>query len=50
VVPHRSARGRPGERDEAVAVRCTHLGYPASPQVIGEVVRLLKPDRAPGRG
>lgn len=30
----RSAAGRPGERDRAIAVRCTHIGYTYSPEVI----------------
>ena len=42
VVAPRSARGRPGERDEAVALRCTHLGFPRHPQAIAEVLRQLE--------
>lgn len=30
----RCAAGRPGERDRAIAVRCTHLGFTYDPQVI----------------
>jgi len=41
VVAARSACGRPGERDEAVALRCTHIGFPHHPQTIAEVLRQL---------
>jgi len=34
VVAPRSARGRPGERDRARALRCTHLGFCDSPEAI----------------
>lgn len=44
VVSPRSARGRPGERDRAVAVRCSHLGFASDPSVIAAVLREL--DRA----
>lgn len=42
VVAARSACGRPGERDEAIAVRCTHLGFPGHPEAVAEVLRLLQ--------
>ncbi len=41
----RCAAGRPGERDRAIAVRCTHMGFTYDPQVIaallGELERTL---------
>lgn len=42
VVHPRSACGWPGERDRAVALRCTHLGFACDPQVIAEVLRQLE--------
>lgn len=42
VVSPRSARGRPGERDRAVALRCTHLGFANSPEAIRAVARELE--------
>lgn len=44
VVSPRSACGWPGERDRAVAVRCSHLGFASSPQAIEEVLRQLDRD------
>ncbi|MBC2665660.1 alpha/beta fold hydrolase [Novosphingobium flavum] len=45
VVAPRSACGWPGERDRAVALRCTHLGFAASPESIAEVLAQLdRPD------
>ena len=41
VVAPRSACGWPGERDRAVAMRCSHLGFAADPAVIAEVLRQL---------
>ena len=41
VIHPRSACGRRGERDRAVAVRCNHLSFPSDPRVIGEVLRQL---------
>jgi len=41
VVAPRSACGWPGERDRAVALRCSHLGFAASPEAIAEVLRQL---------
>lgn len=41
VIAPRSACGWPGERDRAVALRCSHLGFAASPQSIAEVLRQL---------
>ena len=32
IVSPRASRGRPGERDRAIAVRCTHVGFPNSPE------------------
>jgi pimeloyl-ACP methyl ester carboxylesterase len=41
VVAPRSACGWPGERDRAVAMRCSHLGFASDPKVIAEVLRQL---------
>jgi len=41
IVAPRAARGRAGERDQAIALRCTHLGFASHPSVVGEVLRLL---------
>ncbi len=41
IVSPRSARGRKGERDFAVALRCTHLGFAGHPSVADTVLRLL---------
>lgn len=41
IVAPRSACGRKGERDLAVAMRCTHLGFAAHPDVAVTVARLI---------
>ena len=41
VVHPRSARGKRGERDRAVAVRCTHMGFVEAPQAIAAVLKEL---------
>ncbi len=41
VVAPRSACGWPGERDRAVALRCSHLGFAGSSEAIAEVLRQL---------
>ncbi len=41
VIHPRSAAGWPHERDRAVALRCTHLGFASRPEVIAEVLRQL---------
>lgn len=38
----RCAAGRPGERDRAIAVRCTHMGFTYEPQVIHAVLSELE--------
>jgi pimeloyl-ACP methyl ester carboxylesterase len=38
----RCAAGRPGERDRAIAVRCTHIGFTYDPQVISTVLAELE--------
>jgi pimeloyl-ACP methyl ester carboxylesterase len=43
VVP-RSARGLPGERDRAVALRCSHIGFASSDEAIAAVARELDRD------
>lgn len=37
----RSAAGKPGERDRAVALRCTHSGFTYDPKAIRAVIREL---------
>ena len=41
IVSPRASRGRPGERDKAIAVRCTHVGFPNSPECIRAVLQEL---------
>lgn len=38
VIAPRCAEGLPGERDRAIAVNCTHIGYTYSPEVIAAVL------------
>lgn len=42
VVDPRSACGRPGERDRAVALRCTHMGFVYSKEAIETVLQELE--------
>ena len=44
IVSPRSSCGRPGERDRAVAIRCTHVGFPNAPDCIHTVLRELDAD------
>jgi pimeloyl-ACP methyl ester carboxylesterase len=41
IVSPRASRGRPGERDRAIGVRCTHVGFPNSPECIRAVLAEL---------
>ena len=41
VIDPRSAKGWPHERDRAVAIRCTHLGFASDLRVTAEVLRQL---------
>jgi len=41
VISPRAACGWPGERDRAVALRCSHLGFAADPAAVAEVLRQL---------
>lgn len=41
VVSPRAARGLPGERDRALALRCTHMDFAGSHSVIKEILREL---------
>jgi len=41
IVAPRSACGRKGERDRAIALRCSHLGFAGHPSAIAEVLRQL---------
>jgi pimeloyl-ACP methyl ester carboxylesterase len=41
IVSPRSSCGRPGERDHAVAMRCTHLGFAGHPDVARMLVSLI---------
>lgn len=42
VIAPRCAAGRAGERDRAIAVRCTHMGFTYEPQVIQTVLAELE--------
>ena len=44
IVSPRSAAGREGERDRAIALRCSHLGFAYSPEAIGAVLKELEVD------
>ncbi len=44
VISPRSACGRPGERDRAIALRCTHLGFAHSAEAIRVVAEELERD------
>jgi pimeloyl-ACP methyl ester carboxylesterase len=46
VIAPRCAAGRPGERDRAVPLRCTHLGFTYDPQVITTLLAELEATRA----
>ncbi len=48
VVHRRCARGRRGERDEAIAIRCSHMGFAWHPQAIAAVAREIEKTPAPG--
>lgn len=41
IVHPRSARGRPGERDRAIALRCSHMGFVRAREAIEMVLREL---------
>lgn len=41
IVAPRSACGRAGERDRAIALRCTHIGFSYSPEAVEAVLREL---------
>jgi hypothetical protein len=45
LVHARAARGRPGERDRAVALRCSHMGFAYSDEAIAAVLRELETAR-----
>lgn len=42
MVHPRAARGKPGERDRAIALRCSHLGFAYSDEAIAAVMRELE--------
>ncbi len=42
IVAPRSSRGLPGERDRAVALRCSHIGFASSDEAIAAVARELE--------
>jgi pimeloyl-ACP methyl ester carboxylesterase len=46
VIAPRCAAGRPGERDRAIPLRCTHLGFSYDPQVIETLLAELESTRA----
>lgn len=41
IVAPRAARGRPGERDRAIALRCTHFGFAGDDRAIATVLALM---------
>lgn len=41
IIDPRSACGRPNERDRAVALRCTHMGFSYDPEVVEAVLQEL---------
>ena len=41
IVSPRAARGRAGERDRAIALRCTHLGFASHPSVLKTLIAQL---------
>ena len=41
IVSPRAARGRAGERDQAIALRCTHLGFASHPSVLETLIAQL---------
>jgi pimeloyl-ACP methyl ester carboxylesterase len=41
VIAPRSACGRKGERDRAIALRCTHIGFASAPQAIRTIAQEL---------
>jgi hypothetical protein len=41
IIAPRSACGWPGERDLAVALRCSHLGFASSPEAIAMVLSVM---------
>jgi len=46
VIAPRCAAGRPGERDRAIPLRCTHMGFTYDPQVIATLLAELESTRA----
>jgi len=42
IVSPRAARGQSGERDAAIALRCTHIGFASHPAAVFEIARLLE--------
>jgi pimeloyl-ACP methyl ester carboxylesterase len=42
VIAPRCAAGRPGERDRAIALRCTHMGFTYDPQVAATLLAELE--------
>ncbi len=45
VIAPRCAAGRPGERDRAIPLRCTHIGFTYDPQVIATLLAELESTR-----
>lgn len=44
IVSPRSSCGRPGERDRAIALRCTHMGFSFAPEAIEAVLSEIESD------
>lgn len=45
VIAPRCAAGRPGERDRAIPLRCTHMGFTYDPQVVATLLAELENTR-----
>lgn len=45
VIAPRCAAGRPGERDRAIPLRCTHMGFTYDPQVVATLLAELETTR-----
>ncbi len=46
VIPPRAARGLAHERDEAIEVRCGHLGYVCAPDALETILKVLRAQSA----
>lgn len=44
IIAPRAAKGLPGERDHAIALRCRHLGFASDPEAVLAVLKVLDAD------